>query len=149
MFQITPDELQMLIQKRGLEIHKKENGTLYEAFKKAEKEIKKAIHEKNANQRKESVGFYTHRLRRLAEQMQQGTGLPDESAVRLVLDRDPGLAQAVLDEKDEQSEPAQATIIALAKAYEQQGLATEEAYKKVLRERPELRARYERMRRRH
>jgi hypothetical protein len=28
-FEITPDELQRLIQKRGFEIHKKENGTLY------------------------------------------------------------------------------------------------------------------------
>jgi hypothetical protein len=105
--------------------------------------------EKVAQPNNASNGYYARRWRRFAEQLATETGIPYDSALQRVLDTDPKLAQAVMDESNEETESAQATIIALAKSYERAGMETVEAYKKVFRVRPDLKERYERMRGHH
>jgi hypothetical protein len=145
------EELLDAIDKRSREIANARPMTMTwkEAFDLAQKEFTPAIQkEKAKREQKFSTGFYANRLRRFARQTAADTGLPYESAARSVLDKDPKLAQAVIDEENESKEPAGSTLIAIANYYERMGLQTVAAYKKAFDERPDLKDRYDRLMRR-
>jgi hypothetical protein len=143
-----PEALLEAIDLRSREILKTRSMTWKQAYQLAEDELlppyKKRLAELTKNK---TSDYYRQRLRKLATEQATHTSLPYEAALRTILKNDPKLAQAVTDEWDEEKEPAQVTLIAIGKFYERSGMSPAEAYTKAILERPDLRERWERMRR--